>query len=128
MEYSVNIPSLTIIMSFVKFDLWTPRMELNSFTTKPPHLLCESFCVYFILTILYLNITQSLKFDDSYLIDKLSKWKNKKLTHKFPSIMYTNYYIYVKMWIHFKKKIFQWPFFGKTKFKHIICKWKNLCE
>jgi hypothetical protein len=39
--------------------------------------------------------------------------------------MYTNYYIYihiyVKMWIHFKRKtfeffysiIFQWPFFGK---------------
>jgi hypothetical protein len=27
--------------SFVKFDLWTSRMEFNSFATKPPHLLCK---------------------------------------------------------------------------------------
>jgi len=30
----------------------------------------------------------NLKFDHSYFIDKLSKWKNLKFIHKFPSIMY----------------------------------------
>jgi len=63
-------------MSFVKFDPWTPRMELNSFITKPPHLLFKQFSAYFIYTILHLNITHNLKFDVLYLIDKLSKWKS----------------------------------------------------
>jgi hypothetical protein len=89
MEYSINIPLLTRIMSFVKFDPWTPKMELNSFMTKPLHL-CKQSIVYFIQIILYLNIIHNLKFDDSYLINNLSKWKNEKLIHKFPSIMYTN--------------------------------------
>jgi hypothetical protein len=119
MEYSINIPSLTTIMSFVKFDPWTPRMELNSFMTKPLHL-CKQSIVYFIQIILYLNITHNLKFDDSYLINNLSKWKNEKLIHKFPSIMYTNVCVCVCVNYFNKKKdefcywiIFQWPFFGK---------------
>jgi hypothetical protein len=74
-------------MSFVKFDPWT----LKDGTTKPPHLLCKQSSVYFIKTIFHLNITHDLKFDDSYFIDKLSKWKNEKLIPKFSSIMYKNY-------------------------------------
>jgi hypothetical protein len=41
-----------------------------------------------------LNITHIFKLDDSYLIDKLSKWKNEKFIHKVPLMMYTNYYFY----------------------------------
>jgi hypothetical protein len=73
MEYLINIPSLITTMSFVKFDHWTLEMEFNSFTTKPPHLLCKQFNVYFIYIIFHLKITHNLKFDDSYIIDKLSK-------------------------------------------------------
>jgi hypothetical protein len=35
-------------MSFVKFDRKTLGLELNSFTTKPPHLLCKQSNIYFI--------------------------------------------------------------------------------
>jgi len=44
-------------MSIVKFDPWTPKMDLDSFTIKPFHLLYKQFSIYFIYTRFHLNIT-----------------------------------------------------------------------
>jgi hypothetical protein len=38
-EHSVNLPLLTINTPFVRFDTFTSRMEANTLTIKPPHLL-----------------------------------------------------------------------------------------
>jgi len=131
MEYLINVPLLIATMSFVKFDSWTPRMELKSFTTKPPHFLFKWSSVYFIWIALHLNITHNFKFDETYLINNLSKWKIEKLIHKFPSIMYT---IYIYIWIIAKEK--RWilllnniwmTILWENKIKHIICKCKILC-
>ncbi len=76
-------------MLVVKFDPWTTNMEFNSFATKPPHLLCNLSNIYSIYTIFHRNITQILKFDNSYLIDNLSNDKKEKNIDKVLSIMYT---------------------------------------
>jgi len=112
----VNIPLLTTTMSLnVRFDPWTPRMDINSFAIKPPHLTWKIIeCI--VLAHTWFETLHKHQFQYFILIDIFPNGKKLSLFLKYfqwhtfcpkCTLIWINYFWILLNWITF------WWFVGK---------------
>jgi len=123
----VNIlPLLTTIMSLVKFDPWTLRVDINSCAIKPPHLMWKYNIIHFIYPILSFKHCTNINFNISYFIDIFSNGVFKILFLKYfqwhtwlnifqkCTLIWINYFLnfvklkFILIMIHWKKNSSTW--------------------